>query len=116
MSKGLEAFYEIKNKLIKVEGNTTYGSITDLANLNIIEKELKRLDKIDNEPIVPIHINRYNELSDKKDVLEIIKEKRVNVEALFYSSSCEDYNKHYTHYEDLTPEEYNIVKEIMIND
>jgi len=48
MSKELDVFYKVKNKLIKVEGNTTYGSITDLTNLDIIEKGLKALEIIKN--------------------------------------------------------------------
>lgn len=39
----------------------------------IIETALKRLEKIDNEPIIPLHINRYYELSKKEDVLETLK-------------------------------------------
>lgn len=46
--------------------------------------------------------------------LEIIKKKRVNVQALFYSSSCDDYNKHYNHYEDLTQEEYELLKDVLL--
>ena len=41
MSKELEAFAEIENKLLKVEGNTTYGDIHDKVNLDIIKKALQ---------------------------------------------------------------------------
>ncbi len=46
--------------------------------------------------------------------LEIIKKKKVIVQALFHSTNCEDYNKHYIHYEDLTQEEYDILKEVLL--
>jgi len=46
MNKELEAFYKIKAKLIKVEGNTTYGSIIDLTNLDTIEKSLKAFEEL----------------------------------------------------------------------
>ena len=49
------------------------GWVEEYNILQSIETKLKRLEKIDNEPVVPIHINRYNELSAKEDVLEIIK-------------------------------------------
>lgn len=47
MDKALEAFNKIKAKLIKVEGNTTYGSIMDLTNLDIIEIALKEYKAIE---------------------------------------------------------------------
>lgn len=45
-SKELQAFQEIKNKLLTTEktesgGTTTYGSIHDAVNLNIIEDAVK---------------------------------------------------------------------------
>ena len=46
--------------------------------------------------------------------LEIIKDKRVDVQALFYSSNYDDYNKHYVHYEDLTQDEYDLLKEVLL--
>lgn len=63
------------------------------------------------EYLVNSQIAKQNE--EKLEALEIIKEKRVNVQALFYSTSCEDYNKHYTHYENLTQEEYDFLKEVL---
>lgn len=84
MSKWLLDFYKLRDTLIS-EG---YNYPSTLEIMNNVEKE---------------HI-----------VLEIIKEKRVNVEALFYSSNCKDYNKHYTHYEDLTQEEYELLVEVLL--
>lgn len=55
----------------------------------------------------------YDIIETALKVLEIIKKKKVNIQALFYSTSCEDYNKHYNHYEDLAQEEYELLKEFL---
>ena len=94
----------------------TFGDEKGLERYRVlrtqIETALKEYEGAKN------HIKALNEErienSLKLKALEIIKEKRVNVQALFYSSSCEDYNKHYTHYEDLTQEEYNLLKEVLL--
>jgi len=43
----LEAFERIKNKLLRQEGNTTYGNINDKCDLDIIEEELHRLEDLE---------------------------------------------------------------------
>lgn len=73
----LEAFNKIQDKLIRVDGNTTYGSIIDYTNLKIIEKALKRLEEIDKLPKAEFYttdkIELDNELDKKLKALEIIK-------------------------------------------
>lgn len=59
MSKGLEALERIK----------LVYQCTDMA---IIEKELKRLEELDNGPYVSIHINRYMELCDKEKAFDAL--------------------------------------------
>ena len=69
MNKGLEALEKIKNNL------RLFGFDEDTDNfklLNIIEKELKRLEELDNGAYVSVHINRYNELCDKEDAFDAL--------------------------------------------
>ena len=98
--------------------------------IDIIEKELKRLEEIDNGAIVPIHINRYNELSDKEEALRIIKNKNVFVwgfihrqeETKDFEPTYEYYKSHYGYFHSgydisnnlLTQEEYDLLKEVLL--
>lgn len=59
MSKALKALERIK----------LVYQCTDMA---IIEKELKRLEELDNGPYITIHINRYMELCDKEDAFDAL--------------------------------------------
>ena len=114
MSKGLEELELIKE-------------LNVCKSTSNIEKELKRLEEIDNAPIVPIHINRYNELSNKEKALEIIKEKRVDTRALIeileeewtweqYMDEEDDANTggHQFSRDRLTQEEYDLLKEVLL--
>lgn len=128
MSKELEALKIIKKEL--------YGIEAYRKPLEVIETALKNYVEMTNTPpillgkthgytqsIIDYICKNYKEvkitnLEDEKKTkaFEIIKKKRVNIQALFYSSSCEDYNKHYNHYEDLTQKEYDLLKEVLKNE
>ena len=86
MSEGLKELKEIELKW-------KYGVFTFVPNFEIIEKELKRLEEYDNGANVCIHINRYNELCDKEEVLEIIENKEVNMTAIKVVDTVEKYNR-----------------------
>lgn len=108
MSKGLEALKEIKRKPFSWE------KLKD--SLDTIESELKRLEEIDNGAIVPIHINRYNELSDKEEALEIIKE-YIHI----YCVAPNDrggvriwFTQDGKHYIDISQEKYDLLKEVLL--
>ena len=99
MSKGLETLEEIKEKYKDDNGLQ--------RRLNIIEKELKRLEEIDNVMF----------LNNKKlKALQIIKEKRVWVDALIEMSLKEynDYCKYVWNTPVLTEEEWNLLKEELL--
>ena len=56
--------------------------------------------------------NNWDNYNKKLKALEIIKEKRVNVEWLLETESVEEYNE--SLYIDLTQEEYDLLKEILL--
>lgn len=94
MNKELEAFYKIKAKLIKTEGNTTYGSIIDLTNLDTIETALKRLERIDNQPFINgiKEIVPADKISKQLKALETIKEiMSIEEEDFFYDKETDTY-------------------------
>ena len=93
-------FESVKGKMLAMGPLTKAPKNFCYIEVEQLSKELERLN------------NKNLPCSNCKELkaLEIIKNKRVNVEALFYSASCEDYNKHYTHYEDLIKEEYDLLK------
>ena len=83
-----------------------------------IEKELKRLEEIDNGAHVPVHINRYNELCDKEKALEIIKSKEINMHSLFLHlkrfDSPDGYNALVGAKYQITQEEWDFLKEVIL--
>ena len=88
MSKGLEALKELTNELL---GHTALLTDDDVkAKETIIEKELK--------------------------ALEVIKNKKVNVFLLINCDSLEEYNSQTYVYpqRQLTQEEYNLLKEVLL--
>lgn len=115
MSKGLEALEDIKYRMC--EDSKTQTKLIN-KDLSIIEKELERLEELDNGAYVSIHINRYNELCDKEEALEIIKNKKINIFGLFETikyenpSSYNDSVKCPVNYE-LTQEEYDLLREVL---
>ena len=65
---------EALNKLLFDKSLDIIPSVEEETQFfGIIETALKRLEEIDNGAYVPVHINRYNELCDKEEALEIIK-------------------------------------------
>jgi len=75
MNEGLEALKRIGN--MPTQNNMGITMINTLRDYDIIEKELKRLYELDNGAYVSIHINRYNELCDKEEIFEIIKDRLI---------------------------------------
>ena len=115
----LEVSKQLKEFIFELE----LGNVDKLfvnGSFDIIETALKRLEKIDNEPIIPIPINRYNELDNKEEALKIIKEKNVNVRAfkkalLMKQDELSAYNSQNHRYEDdLTQEEFDLLKEVLL--
>ena len=85
--------------------------------LSIIKKELKRLEELDTGAYVSIHINRYNELCDKEDALQIIIEKQVSVGTLLVLDDLQQYNDYCDMVggcKKLTQEEYDLLKEVLL--
>ena len=111
MSKGLEALEELlKNHPFHEE---------DCDRVVIIEKELKRLEEIDNGAFVPIHINRYNELSDKKEALEIIKSKiKIKLDYTISHTAHREEKRYFIETQEdiipITQEEYDLLKEVLL--
>lgn len=104
MSKGIEALKGIEELLPNL----------DKPYIKIIEKELKRLEELEN-----MYSNCVIEGAKQKKALEIIKKKKVNI-FTFYEC-CSWHNA--SHYNDsigcpvnyeLTNEEYNLLKEVML--
>ena len=91
-----------------------------LDNLNIIEKDLDRLMVYD---IQQEQTDKWLENARKKlEVLEIIKEKRVNMSLIYFQKDYLDYNEHIvrmgavTASKTLTETEFNKIKEWLENE
>lgn len=125
MSEGLEALKNIKINCCTFEEKTLYQ--TEFA---IIEKELKRLAKIDDlleeigidENDLPIWFEMQKQDGKKVNALEIIKEKNVDVRYLKvcftdeFGNGCSAYNRWKQDNENnyLTEEEFNLLKEVLL--
>lgn len=129
MSKGLVALETI------IQYNDLRNPVRgQMYLINIIEKELKRLEKIDDKKVVYMtstqgqaqkvidELSKHKEvvitnLSDQKKLkaLEIIKEKKVNVGLLLRCATVERYNKGIC-YEPrhLIQEEFDLLKEVLL--
>ena len=111
MNKGLEALERLHEF---AWSNEEYRNDMDNTDYQIIEKELKRLEELDNGAYVSIHINRYNELCDKEKALEIIKNTLpAFVYAITNSKDYQDYSSHYIS-PIITEEEYDLLKEVLL--
>ena len=108
-----ENYYDTWYACERLKENNNYALMFIDDIYCLVDTKDNKFEVIDN-----YKINNYgiidNDAQLKLKALEIIKKKRVNIQALFYSSSCEDYNKHYNHYEDLTQEEYELLKEVLL--
>lgn len=112
MSKGLEALERL------VDGNLNevnyYRQFCDsttyiMKDKETIEKELKRLEELE-----ITYSNCVIEGAKQKKVLEIIKNKIVDVILLKSIENVERYNERvYTHRQ-LTEEEYDLLKEVLL--
>ena len=118
MTKELEAFEKIKKYLV----NLQFHFLEE--ELDIIETALKNYEKLKNEydkleSFHKLFIEKYNQLNiehrKKLKALEIIKEKKVNVNCIISGWSLWKYNSYKTHI-NLTKEEYELLKEVLIND
>ena len=103
MSKGLEALERLHEF---AWSNEEYRNDMDNTDYQIVEKELKRLEEIDNVMF----------LNNKKlKALEIIKKKKVNVFWLFNSKDVDEYNSaFYQEWRYLTQKEYDLLKEVLL--
>ena len=109
MSKGLEAFNRIKSYFNPKQLLTKEKTLSDL---NTIEKELREYEGAKNH-IEALHKERV-ENSLKLKALEIIKEKEVNVYDFKEYESKYEYNKHTEEeFQELTQEEYDLLKEVL---
>ena len=78
-----------------------------------MSKEIDELPETEFYTAKPIE---FSNVSDKKlEALEIIKEKRVNLDLFYYSKNLEDYNRNITtNNRLLTQEEYALLKEVLL--
>ena len=139
MSKGLEIINnKLKNDNNKFDRQVINGAgeilfIIKKEELDIIEQELKELEKMKrikgtttlDSALENTLINACPNVAKKLKALEIIKEKRVNVELFIKHSLGRDYNE-FLNYENLfqiykssekrlTQEEYDLLKEVLTN-
>ncbi len=121
MSKGLEALERlVDGNLNEVNYYRQFANATIeiMKDKETIEKELKRLEEIDNGAHVPVHINRYNELCDKEKALEIIKSKEINIHSLLLHlkrfDSPDGYNALVGAKYQITQEEWDFLKGVML--
>ena len=103
MSKGLEALQRINENVTVV----TYENFDE--DISIIEKELK-----DKEELETMYSNCVINGAKQKKALEIIKEKRVNIDYLRDCKTLEDYNNILIEKLQLTQEEYDLLKEVLL--
>ena len=112
MSKGLEALEDLMNDLTPM----SFSRIEKLDRYKVIEKELKRLEELENENLVLTFGNTVNQ--GKLKALEIIKEKRIDIDCLIKWLKKDDYELyHHTylhHREDLEQQEYDLLKEVLL--
>ena len=123
MSKGLEALERMKHHCA-VSQEYFYEHFGE--DLDIVETELKRYSKIE-ELCGPTIFDKdcINEIIEKTvdeclinenklKALEIIKDKIVLIDVLFDTDTLEDYNDFKSKQEQLTQEEYDLLKEILL--
>ena len=112
MTKGLEALKRIKNDMIyqlQIKGECVVND-----DFHIIEKELQRLMVYD---IQQEQTEKWLENANKKHkAFEIMKNKRVDM-FVIHSNSLQDYNNYIKHHRvngELTQEEYDLLKEVLL--
>ena len=125
MSKGLDAFKIIKDSLVEIdyenEEDVKLDTYIHEEELDIIEKELKRLEEYDKTEYSAL-IERYKELLKEKKAnekklkaLEVIKNKIVLIDVFVESINADDYNEFLAKSKDrhLTQEEHDLLKEVL---
>lgn len=125
--KSLEALERLKMFPIYQETKRMPQQFRDKESVNndlsIIEKELKRLAKIDclfeeigiDENDLCVWFELQKQDGKELKALEITKEKLVNLFHLAYTDTKEAYNDLVSeHYRELTQEEYDLLKEVLL--
>lgn len=85
--------------------------------LEFVENGLDRIFVNGSFDIIKTALGRLNYSERKLKVLEIIKEKRIDVDLFIDTSSCgglEEYNEYCCNWAKLTQEEYNLLKEVLL--
>ena len=117
MSKELETLKSIKFGCCNFENRELYKD-----EFEIIEKALKDYEKIKFEyselrtyhyDLLKENERLHNQKVKKLKALEIIKEKKVNVNCIISGWSLWKYNSYKTHI-NLTKEEYELLKEVLL--
>lgn len=105
MSKELQALNEIREKYIYTNDNGLYRRLT------IIEDALKEYEKIKDIRITA----RFDldQVNKEHKALEFIKEKNVCIHDLKKSKTLKEYNGCREWEEELTQEEYKLLKEVL---
>ena len=125
MSKGLDAFKIIKDSLVEIdyenEEDVKLDTYIHEEELDIIEKELKRLEEYDKTEYSAL-IESYKKLLKEKKAnekklkaLEIIKNKILLIDVFVESINADDYNEFLAKSKDrhLTQEEHDLLKEVL---
>ena len=108
MNKGLEALEKIRDCVAWCAYDGKEVGVYE-SSFNIIEEELK-----ENEYLKTELLGQSQELNVKNKALEIIKEKGLDIRELMYSYSLYEYNTcKPIHFEPLTQEEFNLLKEVL---
>jgi len=114
MSKELEALKRLYEHLDAedLSGDNYYINDNASKDFDIIENALKRLDELDTW-INQSNTTKIKALNNKLKALEVIKEKKVNLE---YIKCCENYEQYKTvcsYWNEITQEEFDLLKETL---
>ena len=103
MNDGLKALEDFRR-------DNGYGAqLFSYSDLDIVEQELKRLEKLES-----MYSNCVIEGAKQKKALEIIKRESVDILALDESENLFMYNQLKRNLSDLTQEEFNLLKEVLL--
>ena len=118
MSKELTPLEALKTIILGTNVDTYRSSVEEIDNaISIIETALKRLEKIE----TTTHSVLREDISNKLKALEIIKEKRVDVDYLITCierniKPLQNYNEYIKEFYgiELAQEEYDLLKEVLL--
>lgn len=92
----------------------------DLERLKILEEENKELKEKLNKGLVIFEQNKklFSDIEELKQVIEILKDKKVNIGLLLKTDTLNQYNRvrHLYNADFLTQEEYELLKGVFKND